>query len=244
MHEQCLCDGVGKTADQFQSYHQEGDIGLLLVLSVVSPWLEGQFRRLLVSALLRCVWKGSHRGKFPDVSEWTEATLVGHGEVQILRTVMTCTAQAAQRLKLQLMTVTYGFLLGGTLKATSPCWIMLFLQTQDVVFRLKLYEVGCMMRSFTPDVHDEVHIWHQDTMQRGTDGPKNTLNGLIRIGIKFYSQKSVAYAFNRTIVGDVFGGSLARLNVLETLASECNKVVVPWCFGVALCGADVRHWWS
>ena len=35
MHEQCLCDGVGKTADQFQSYHQEG--GTLLVFSVVLP---------------------------------------------------------------------------------------------------------------------------------------------------------------------------------------------------------------
>ena len=67
MHEQCLCDGVGKTADQFQSYHQEG--GTLLMLSVVLPCLEGQFRRLLESALLRCVRKGFHQGKFPDVSE-------------------------------------------------------------------------------------------------------------------------------------------------------------------------------
>ena len=43
-------------------------------------------------------------------------------------------------------------------------------------------------------------------MQRGTDGPKNKLNGLLRIGIKFDSQMSVAYAFNQRIVGDVFGG--------------------------------------
>ena len=54
----------GKTADQFQSYHQEG--GTLLVLSVVLPCLESQFRRLLISALLRCVRKGSHQRKFPD----------------------------------------------------------------------------------------------------------------------------------------------------------------------------------
>ena len=60
-------------------------------------------------------------------------------------------------------------------------------------------------------------------MQRGTDEPKNTLKGLVRIGIKFYSQKSVAYAFNQTIVGDVFGGRL----VLDTLSSKCSKVVVP-----------------
>ena len=32
-------------------------------------------------------------------------------------------------------------------------------------------------------------------MQCGTDGPKNMLNGLVRIGIKFYSQMSVARAF-------------------------------------------------
>ena len=51
-----------------------------------------------------------------------------------------------------------------------------------------------------------------------------TLNGLIRIGIKFYSQMSVAYAFNQTIFRDVFGGSLVRLNVLNTLSS---MVVVP-----------------
>ena len=53
------------------------------------------------------------------------------------------------------------------------------------------------------------------------------LNGLVRICIKFYSQMSVAYAFNQTIVGDVFGGSLVRLNVLDKLSSEYSKVVVP-----------------
>ena len=53
MHEQCLCDGVGKTGDQFQSYHQEG--GTLLEFSIVLPCLEGQLRRLIESALLRCV---------------------------------------------------------------------------------------------------------------------------------------------------------------------------------------------
>ena len=65
---------------------------------------------------------------------------------------------------------------------------------------------GCLIRNFTPDVHGEVHIWHLDTMQRGTDGAKNMLNGLVRIGIKFYTQMSVACAFNQIIVGDVFGG--------------------------------------
>ena len=56
---------------------------------------------------------------------------------------------------------------------------------------------------------------------------QNTLNGFVRIGIKFYSQMSVAYAFNQTIVGDAFGGSVVRVNVLDTLSSECRKVVVP-----------------
>ena len=65
MHEQCLCDGVGKTADQFQSYHQEG--GTFLMLSVVMPCLEGQFRRFLVSTLLRCVRKGSHQGTVEEM---------------------------------------------------------------------------------------------------------------------------------------------------------------------------------
>ena len=64
-------------------------------------------------------------------------------------------------------------------------------------------------------------------MERGTDWSKNTLNGIVRIGIKFYSQISVAYAFNQAIVGDIFGGSLVRLNVLDTLSSECSKVMVP-----------------
>ena len=156
---------------------------------VVLPCLEGKFRRLLVSTLLRCVRKGSHQGKFPEVSEWTKAKLFGHGggtEIQELS--MTCIAQAGQRMLLQLMTATSEFMLGGTLKAMPPCWIMLFLQPQNVVFRLKLYEIGCTMRNFTPDVYTEVHIWHLGTMQRGTDGPYNSLNGLVRIGIKFCSQ--------------------------------------------------------
>ena len=162
------------------------------------------------------------------------------GDTEIQELSITWVAQAAQRLILQFMTATYGFQLGGILKAMPSCWIMLFIQPQDVVFRLKLYEIGCTMCNFTPDVHDEVHIWHLDTMERGIDGPKNMLNGLVRIGIKFYLQMSVAYAFNQTIVGD----SLVRLNFLDKVSSECSKVVVPWCFGVALCGADVRHLWS
>ena len=116
-----------------------------------------------------------------------------------------------------------------------------FRAAQDVVFRFKLYEIGCMMRNFTPDVHGEVYIWHLDTIQCGTDWPNNTLNGFVKIDTMFYSQMSVAYAFNQTIVGNVFGGSLVMLNVLDTLSSECSKVVVPWCFGVALCGADVTY---
>ena len=53
------------------------------------------------------------------------------------------------------------------------------------------------------------------------------MNGLVRIDIKFYSQMSVAYAFNQTFVGDMFGGSLVRLNVSDKLSSKCSKVVVP-----------------
>ena len=69
---------------------------------------------------------------------------------------------------------------------------MLFVQPQDVAFQLKLYEVVCMMRNVSPDVHGEVHILHLDTMEPGTDGPKNKLHELVRIGIKFYSQMRVA----------------------------------------------------
>ena len=54
----------------------------------------------------------------------------------------------------------------------------------------------------TPRYHAAQYRWAQ-----------NMLNGLIRIGIKFYSQVSFIYAFNWTIVGDVFRGSLIRLNV-------------------------------
>ena len=92
---------------------------------------------------------------------------------------------------------------------------MLFVQPQDVVYELKLYEIRCMTRNFTPDVHGEVHIRHLDTMQHGTDGPNNTPIGLVRIGIKFYSEMSVAYALNQTIVRDVFGGSVVRQNNLR-----------------------------
>ena len=119
-----------------------------------------------------------------------------------------------------------------------------FVLPQDGVLQPKLCAIGCMMRNFTHDVHGEVHLCNLDTMQHGTDGPNNMLNGPLGIGITFSSPMSVAYAFNQTIVGFVFGGNLIRLNVFETVSSECSKVVVPWCFGVALCGANVRHWWS
>ena len=112
---------------------------------------------------------------------------------------MTCIAQAAQRQLLQFMTTTYGFQFGGTPRTTPPCWIILFVKPQDDVFWLKLYEIGCMMHNFAPDVHGEVHIWNLDNLQRGTDGPKNTLNGFVIIGIEFYSLMSVAYAFNQRI---------------------------------------------
>ena len=74
------------------------------------------------------------------------------------------------------------------------------------------------MRNFTPNVHGEVHVCNLDTMQRDTDGPNNMLNGPLGIGITFSSPMSVAYAFNQTIVGFVFGGNLVRLNVFETVS--------------------------
>jgi hypothetical protein len=83
-----------------------------------------------------------------------------------------------------------------------------------------------MMRNFTPDVHGKVHLCNLGTMQHGTDGPNNLLNGSLGIGITFSSPMSVAYAFNQTIVGFVFGGNLVRLNVFKTVSSECCKVVV------------------
>ena len=104
---------------------------------------------------------------------------------------------------------------------------MLFVPPQDGVLRHKLYAISCMMLNFTPDVQGEVHLCKLNTIQRGTDGPNDMLNGLLGIGITFSSPMSVAYAFNQTIVGFVFGGNLVRLNVFETVSSECSKVVVP-----------------
>ena len=161
--------------------------------------------------------------------------LFGHGggtEIQELS--MTYVTQATQWLLLQLMTTTYRFKLRRTLKEMPPCWIMLFVQPQDVVLWLKLYEIRCMMHNITPNIHGEFNIWHLDTKQHSTDGPNNTLNGLVRIVIKFYSKLSIAYAFNQRIVGDVFGGSLVSLNVLDRLSSECSKVMVPWCYIINL----------
>jgi hypothetical protein len=83
------------------------------------------------------------------------------------------------------------------------------------------------MCNFTPDVHGKVHLCNLDTMQRGTDEPNNMLNEPLGIGITFSSPMSVAYAFNQTIVGFMFVGNLVRLNVFETVSSECSKVVVP-----------------
>ena len=53
------------------------------------------------------------------------------------------------------------------------------------------------------------------------------LNGPLGIGITFSSPMSGEYAFNQTIVGFVFGGNMIRLDVFETVSSECSKVVGP-----------------
>ena len=179
MHVQCLWDEVCKTAYQFQSYHQEE--GALLVLSVVLPYLECQFRHLVVSREVLQTSQSEPKRCCSDMGRYRDT-----GTVDDMR------RSDRQRLLLQLMTATYRFQLGGTLKATPPCWIILFVQPQDVLFWLKVYEIGCLTCNFTPDVHGEVHIWDLDTMERVLDGPKNTLNGLNRIAIKFYSQMSVA----------------------------------------------------
>ena len=222
MHEQCLCDGVGKIADLFQSYHQEG--GTLLVLSVVLPCLEGQLRLLIVSALLRCVRKGSHQDKFSGVSEWTKAMYFG------------------QRYR--------NFRWHASLRPPKDyycSWWPLFtdFSSEDVVIRLKLYEIGCMMRILTPNVHGEVHISHLDNMQRRTDGPKkhaewtrqNWHEVLITDECRMCLQPG-----NRQRRVWRQSGQAERLR--HTLSSLWSKVVVPWCFGVTLCGTDVRHWWS
>jgi hypothetical protein len=83
------------------------------------------------------------------------------------------------------------------------------------------------MRNFTPDIHGKVHLCNLDTIQHGTDGPNNMLNGPLGIGITFSSPMSCTYAFNQTIVGFMFGSNLVRLNVFETVSSEYSKVVVP-----------------
>ena len=104
---------------------------------------------------------------------------------------------------------------------------MLFVLPQDGILRFKLCAIGCMTRNFTPDVHGKVHLCNLDTMQNSTDGPNNMLNGPLGIGITFSSPMSDAYVFNHTIVGFVFEGNLVRLNVFETVSSECSKLVVP-----------------
>ena len=121
---------------------------------------------------IRCVRKGSHQGKFLDVSEWIKAMLFGHGrgtETQELS--MTCVTQAVQRLLLQLMTATYGFQLGGTLEATPPRWIMLscshrtLVSTQTV--RNRLHDAKphsrCPWRGphLTPRHHAARYRWTQ-----------------------------------------------------------------------------------
>ena len=95
-----------------------------------------------------------------------------------------------------------------------------------------------MMRYFTPDVHGEVHLCNLDTMQRGTDGPNNMLNGPLGIGITFSSPISVAYAFNQTIVGFVLGGQAERLrNSVQRVQQGGGSLM--FCGGIMW--GDVRH---
>ena len=91
------------------------------MFSVVLPFLEGQLRLLIVSALLRCQ-EGLSSREVSRLLRMNQSDVVrtwGGTEIQELS--MTCVAQAVQRLLLELMTATYGFQLEGTLKATPPC---------------------------------------------------------------------------------------------------------------------------
>jgi hypothetical protein len=70
--------------------------------------------------------------------------------------------------------------------------------------------------------------------------PKIILNGLYRIGMKFFSQMSSENAFSQ-IVGDVFGGSLVRQFILVTPSRNCRKMMILLCFWVAKCRATINH---
>ena len=137
---------MGKTADQFQSCHQEGGTLLCVVSS------SAMLRRLIPTfAHIRIVMLCQKGLSSREVSRRLSVNHGGGTEIQELS--MICVAQATQRLLLQLMTATCGFQLGGIMKAMPQCRIMLFVQPQDVLFTLKLYKIGCMMCNFTPDVH-------------------------------------------------------------------------------------------
>ena len=87
------------------SYHQEG--GKLLVFSVVLSCLEGQLRPLFMSAFVTLCQEGlTSREVFRRLRMNQSDVIRTWGGTEIQELSMTCVAQAAQRLLLQLMTAT------------------------------------------------------------------------------------------------------------------------------------------
>ena len=79
-----------------------------------------------------------------------------------------------------------------------------------------------------PSLHSRHHAaWYRWAQQHSEWTPRNSHHVLFT---------DECHILNQKIVGFLFGGNLVRLNVFETVSSECSKVVVPSCFGVALCG--------
>ena len=90
------------------------------MLSVDLPCLEGQLRRLIVSAFYVVSGRVLIKGSFQTSQNEPKRCCSDMGEYRDTGTVDDMRRSGRPKLLLQLMTATYGVLLGGTLKATPP----------------------------------------------------------------------------------------------------------------------------
>ena len=104
----------------------------------------------------------------------------------------------------------------------------------------QLYEIGCMI----PDVHGEVHIWHLDTMQRGTDGAQKHAEWTCqnRHQVLFTDECCMCLQpdNHRRCVWRQFGQAQRLRHTVQRVQQGGGSLM----FWGGISGADICHWWS
>ena len=197
------------------------------MLSVVPPCLEGQFRRLLVSTLLCCVRKSSHKGSFQTSQSERKRCCSGMGTYRDTGTVddmrhsgrpkaTTTVDDRYLRISARRNPESNVTMLNNAFRAATGCRV----STETV--RNRLHDAQLQSRRpwrgphLTPRHHAARYRW----AQKHAESTRQNFHQ-----VPFTDECSTCLQPDNH--RRRFGGSLVRLNVLDILSSDYSKVVVP-----------------